>query len=247
LTAAQEQTVGVAYISSFFRRYLGNDLSLDSIFTGASTPAIAPATTLVSYLAPDQPSKRLDIDRFTNGSSMTTDAQGGAVTATKLTKTKFCPDSNSNPCIPGGGSFADIHMTGLGQGIFGWSSRKGSLKFALPGGKSVNGFDDLQFRVAVNPGYKANNGVATQNLVVRLTDGAGHTAAVAASAVDDRPLNYPLDNHGNGHMILNQLRIPLNKFSGVSLGNIRSVQIKFSKTDSGVIDIADLAFSRGAA
>lgn len=246
LTAAQEKAVGMAYISGFFRRYLGDDLSLDSMWTGETIPAsIAPARTLVSYLAPDTPSTRLDVDRFTSAGDMNTDEQGGAVKTRNLTKEKFCPDTHGNPCVPGGLKWVDIHLTGLGQGVFGWNGPNGLVKFALPGGMNVSGFDVLQFRVAVNPGYKANNGVPLQDLAVRLVDNGGSSATVSASSVGSEPLEYPLTG-GSGHMILNQLRFPLGDFAGVNLLQVKSVQIRFSETNKGVIDIADLAFSRGA-
>ena len=47
LTEAQQRRVGVAYVVSFFRRYLTHTMSLDSIWTGRTTPAsIAPARAL---------------------------------------------------------------------------------------------------------------------------------------------------------------------------------------------------------
>lgn len=47
-------------------------------------------------------------------------------------------------------------------------------------------------------------------------------------------------------MILNQVRFPLDRFGGVDLSDIRAVELQFSRTQSGVIDIADVAFTRGA-
>jgi hypothetical protein len=47
-------------------------------------------------------------------------------------------------------------------------------------------------------------------------------------------------------MILNQVRFPLALFQGVDLTRLRQVQLRFSRTPTGVIDMADLAFTRGA-
>jgi hypothetical protein len=46
-------------------------------------------------------------------------------------------------------------------------------------------------------------------------------------------------------VIVNQVRFPLRLFAGVDLGDVRAVRLRFSRTASGVIDIADVAFSRG--
>jgi hypothetical protein len=120
------------------------------------------------------------------------------------------------------------------------------MRFDIPAGRGdVHGFDVLQFRVAVNPGYQANSGVASQDLVVELRDASGHVAQVAASSVPNAALTYP-PGLPAGHVILNQIRFPLSLFTGVELANVTEVRLIFSKTTRGVVDVSDLAFTRGA-
>ena len=253
LTQPQERKVGATYITSFFRRYLTNDTSLDPMWTGASTPAkIAPARTLVSYLAPDTPSTRLDVDRFTTSGSLGTDELGGSVLTNGLSLFGWCSDAWQTPCVPGNDSWYDVHLSrswfvtdapGLQQGMFGWSSIGGTVRFAMPGGQDVSGFDAVQFRAATNPAYFANHRGGIQDLVVTLKDGNGDSATVVASDIGNDPLAYPIGRRGSGHYILNQLRFPLDRFAGIDLSDIRSVEIGFTRTDTGVVNVSDLAFS----
>jgi hypothetical protein len=257
LTQKQERKVGATYIVSFFRRYLTGDTSLDPIWTGALIPSnIAPARTLVSYLAPDTPSTRLDVDRFTATRSLGTDELGGPVATSGLSLFGWCSDAWQTPCVPGNNSWYDVHLSfswfatdapGLQQGIFGWSSTGGAVRFALPGGEDVQGFDALQFRAATNPGYFANRRGGIQDLAVTLVDGNGDRATVVASDIGNDALAYPIGNRGSGHYILNQLRFPLDRFRGIDQSDIRSVEIGFTRTNTGVVNVADLAFSGSAA
>ena len=257
LTAPQERHVGRAYIISFFRRYLADDTSLDPMWTGEAIPVnIGPARTLVSYLAPDTPDRRMDLDRFTDPDGLSGDQPGGAVSASGLSAYGWCSDTWQTPCVPGDYAWYDVHLSwswfgtappGLEQGVLGWSDDGGVLRFEIPVGEGdVRGFDAFQFRAATNPGYWANPSGGYQDLVVVLIDGDGHRAEVVASDVGNDALAYPLGRRGAGHFILNQVRFPLELFQGVGLRDVRAVELQFSRTQSGVIDIADVAFASGA-
>jgi hypothetical protein len=90
-----------------------------------------------------------------------------------------------------------------------------------------------------------NTGVARQNLSVVLTDASGGTASVAASSVpNDDALIYP-EGIPNGHVIMNQIRFPLSMFAGVDLSHVTSVRLVFDQTNKGVVDVSDMAFTKG--
>lgn len=254
LTESQQRHVGAAYIVGFFRRYLGNEVALDPIWTGAETPPVT-ARTLVSYLAP--PQDRLDVDRFTEASDLA-EGELGDVTPISMSTYGWCSDEYLTPCLPGGLQWFDVHMSfsffafeeqlpGLGQGILGWTGPSAAVRFAIPlASADVTGFDAIQLRVALNPSYTANDGVPLQDFSIVLVDGAGRRSEVAASEVGNAPLAHPIGRRGGGHFILNQIRFPLTAFTGVVLQDIRAIELVFTHTASGVIDVADLAFSRGA-
>ncbi len=247
LTEVQERRVGRAYIVSFFRRYLGDDLSLDPTWTGETVPAaIAPARTLVSYLAPDEADRRLDVDRFTDPSDLGGNEQGGAVLPEDLGFYGWCADTYDVPCFSGRYAYYDRHLDGLAQGILSWGGGTGSIRFELPGDPDVSAFDAFQLRVAIDPARSF--GVDYQDFVLVLEDGTGARAEVGASEVGNEALVNPLPSRrGFGHILLQQLRFPLNLFTGVDLGQIAAVEIRFSRVPYGTIHVSDLAFSAGAA
>jgi hypothetical protein len=247
IAEADQRKVGQVYIMDFFRRYVGGTTSLDKLFTGAKTPAsITPVKVNVTYLAPDTANKRRDLDRFTSSTSLTTNQLGGAVSTSGLTVADWCAETGSDPCVTGVYENADIHLTGLPQGVLGWNAFTGNITLNIPGGsRDVSGYDVLQFRTEVNPSFTANTGVAQQALSVVLTDGSGGTASVSSSAVKNAALTYPPGVPNSGHVIMNQIRFPLSQFTGVDLTNITSVKLVFDQTNKGVIDVSDMAFTKG--
>jgi hypothetical protein len=99
----------------------------------------------------------------------------------------------------------------------------------------------------VNIGYLQGFGVEIRfhNLLVVLEDGSGNRAFVAASEAGNDALEMPVGRFS--HVMLNQIRFALGRFDGVDLTDIVRVELRFTRTPSGVIDLADLAFSEGAA
>ncbi|MGZ8629532.1 MAG: hypothetical protein ACXWZF_00990 [Actinomycetota bacterium] len=247
LTAAQQRRVGAAYIVSYFRRYLGDETALDPIWTGSTPPpGIDAARALLAYLAPDLPTRRLDVDRFTHERSIRRSELGGQVTTAGLSFVGWCENSHETPCVPGELAFFDAHLPGLARGVFGWSRPGGRVRFELGAGVDASVFDAVQLRTALNPGYRANDGVGRQDLTLILVDGAGNEVGVTAAEVGNESLRYPSGlRRFAGHVLLQQLRFPLDRFAGVDLTNVARIVIRFDRTPTGAIDIADLAFTAG--
>ena len=132
------------------------------------------------------------------------------------------------------------------RGVFGWSGSGGDVRFSLGAGADVRAFDALQFRMAVNPGYRANSGVAYQDLSLELVDGGGRSATVTADDVGNEALRFPSGvRRFTGHVLLQQQRFPLEMFDGLDLADVEEIVIRFDRTTAGVIDVADLVFSAG--
>jgi hypothetical protein len=254
LTESQQRHVGAAYIVGFFRRYVGQELDLDPMWTGAETPTLR-AKTLVSYLAP--PQDRLDLDRFTQATDLSA-GTNGAVVPVSMSTFGWCSDEYLTPCLTGGLQWIDVHLSfsyflaeqlpGLGQGVLGWTRPEAAVHFEIPADRAdVAGFDAIQLRAALNPSYEVNGGITFQDFSLVLIDGSGARSDIAASEVGNDPLAHPSSGRrGGGHYILNQIRFPLDAFGGVDLSDIRGVELLFDRTPAGVIDVADLAFTRGA-
>jgi hypothetical protein len=247
LRPREQRRTGAAYIVSYFRRYLGAETDLDPIWTGETTPAgIDPTQALMAYLAPDLPSRRLDVDRFIDARSIARTEADDVVTTSGLSLLGWCADIVEVPCVPGDLSFSDVHLPGLARGVFGWSGSDGEVRFDLGAGADVLAFDAVQFRAAVNPGYAANSGISYQNLSLSLVDGNGAEVTVAADDVGNEALRYPSGlRRFSGHVILQQIRFPLEGFAALDLADVREIVIRFDRTTRGVIDVADLNFSAG--
>jgi hypothetical protein len=101
----------------------------------------------------------------------------------------------------------------------------------------------------LNPGYEVNLFVRYQDLAVALVDGDGTAVAVPASEVGNEALKFPLRRVRRrfaGHILMQQVRFPLERFEGVDLSDVRAVEFRFTRMRAGVINVADVAFSAGA-
>jgi hypothetical protein len=246
----EQRKAGRIFIIGFFRRYLGGETALDPIWTGASEPArLEPGTSMVNYLAPDTPQRRMDVVRYTDPGDLTTNQTGGAAIPTNMTLYGWCANTFDTPCIPGQFTFLDRNLTSLAEVLLGWSNHSARLRFELASGsRNVDDFDALQFRTVLNPGYDVNF-VKYQDLEVALVDGSGTEVSVPASEVGNEALKYPLTRFGRrfgGHILMQQVRFPLERFEGVDLSDVRAVEFRFTRMRAGVINVADVAFSAGA-
>ena len=249
IAEADQRKVGQVYITDFFRRYVGGTMKFDKFFTGAKIPAsIAPVKVKITYLAPDVANQRRDVDRFVASNSLTVNQLGGSVTTSGLTVADWCAETFGDPCVTGTFENEDIHLTGLPQGPSDGTPSPGtSGSTSLAGIRGRGRLPVLQFRTEVNPAYSANTGVPLQNFSVELVDGSGGSDSVSASSVpNDDALIYP-EGIPNGHVIMNQIRFPLSMFTGVDLANVTQVRLVFDQTNKGVIDVSDMAFTKGAA
>src|ERR1044072_5144654 len=102
LTEAQQRGTGLAYMSAFFRAYVGGESQFIPILTGDAPP---PASALnndlfVSYHAPAN--LRLDVNRFRDNNALSVNFLGGAVTQTALSPYELCggAEPQAQRCIP---------------------------------------------------------------------------------------------------------------------------------------------------
>jgi hypothetical protein len=143
--------------------------------------------------------------------------------------------------------FSDEAFPGLQEGLLGWSGDAdggASVRFEIPPASGdVSAFDTFGFRTVQNPGYWANQDIEYQDLVVVLEDGTGARAEVAAADIGNEALRDPRRGARRLlHVIMNQIRFPLASFEGVDLTDIAAVELAFSRTERGVINVSDMAF-----
>jgi hypothetical protein len=256
LTPAQQRGTGLAYMSAFFRVYVGGESQFIPILTGDAPPPPSAQTNdlFVSYHAPDDPALRLDVNRLLNDTNLSINTLGAAVTQIGLTPYELCGGEAPQPqrCLPDESNGRQPHTTpssrstmrGLSQLKTGWNNLTGNYRNDLPAALgNVSGFQALQFRVSVNFTDVRNLEGLAQNFRVVLTDASGASASVRVSDVS-AALYFPPGELGPvPKILLNTVRVPLTAFGGVNLNTVRSVQFTFNEQAQGGILITDLAFA----
>lgn len=254
LTEAQQRGTGLAYMTAFFRAYVGGETQFLPLLTGAAPPPPSAQTNnlFVSYHAPA--AVRLDINRLLNNTNLTINTLGQAVTQSGLMPYELCggEDPQAPRCLPDQPNARQPHTTpsarspkrGLSQLNTGWRNLTGNYKNDLPNALgNVAGFQALQFRVAVNFADVRNLAGLSQNFRVVLTDGSGGTASVRVSDVSGALYFPPGEGGPVPKVVLNTVRVPLSAFGGVNLHNIRSVEFTFNEQAQGALLITDVAFA----
>jgi hypothetical protein len=254
LTEAQQRGTGLAYISAFFRAYVGGETQFIPLLTGDAPP---PASALnnnlfVSYHAPAN--RRLDVNRLLNDTNLTTNTLGGAAIQTALSPYELCGGDAPQPqrCIAEANNGQQPHTTpsarsplrGLSQLKTGWNDLTGNYKNNIPAALgNVSGFQAVQFRVSVNFADIRNLVGLASDFRVVLTDAANNSASVRVSDVSGALFFPPGEVLVVPKIVLNTVRVPLSAFSGVNLNAVRSVQFTFNERLQGGILISDVAFA----
>ena len=254
LTEAQQRGTGLAYMTAFFRAYVGGETQFIPLLTGDAPPPPSAQTNnlFVSYHAPA--GLRLDVNRLLNDTNLTVNTVGGAATQTALSPYELCGGDAPQPqrCLPDQSNARQPHTTpsarsplrGLSQLKTGWNNFTGNYKNDLPATLgNVSSFQAVQFRVSVNFGDVRNLENLAQDFRVVLTDSSGVSASVRVSDVSGA-LYFPPGSVGPvPKVVLNTVRVPLSAFGGVNLNSVRSVEFLFNERLQGGVLITDVAFA----
>ena len=256
LTEAQQRGTGLAYMTAFFRAYVGGETQFLPILTGDAPPPASAQTSniFVSYHAPDNPELRLDLNRLLIDTNLTVNTLGAAATQIALTPYELCGGEapQALTCLPDQSNARQPHTTpsarsaarGLSQLKTGWNNLTGNYKNEIPNTlANVSGFQALQFRVAVNFADVRNLAGLAQNFRVVLTDSGGSTSSVRVSDVSSALLFPPGSVGPVPKVVLNTVRVPLSAFGAINLHNVRSVEFTFNEQAQGAILITDVAFA----
>jgi hypothetical protein len=254
LTEAQQRGTGLAYMSAFFRAYVGGESQFIPILTGDAPPPASAQTNdlFVSYHAPAN--RRLDVNRLLNDTNLTTNTLGGAATQTGLSPYELCGGDAPKPqrCIPEAMNAQQPHTTpsarsplrGLSQLKTGWNNFTGNYRNDIPAPLgNVSNFQAVQFRVSVNFADVRNVEGLAQDFRVVLTDASGSSASVRVSDVSGALFFPPGEVLAVPKVVLNTVRVPLSAFSGVNLNAVRSVQFTFNERLQGGVLVTDVAFA----
>lgn len=254
LTEAQQRGTGLAYMSAFFRSYVGGETQFIPILTGDAPPPPSALTNnlFVSYHAPAN--RRLDVNRLLNDTNLTLNTLGGAVTQTLLTPYELCGGEAPQPqrCLLDQPNARQPHTTpsarsparGLSQLKTGWNNLSGNYTNNVPAALgNVSSFQALQFRVSVNFADVRNLADLAQDFRVILTDATGSWTSVRVSDFSSALFFPPGEVGPLPKIVLNTVRVPLGEFTGVNLNAVRSVQFTFNERLQGGVLITDVAFA----
>jgi hypothetical protein len=262
LNASQQQGTAKAYLSAFFRTYLKNETQFLPLLTSAATPPASAMTNNihVSYHAPDTPTMRRDINRLLTGTNLSINTLGATVTPTGLSPYDLCGGPSPQPVFctslpsAGTGRPQEPHVTpsllspgtrGLSQLRFGWNNSSARYENAIPiSARNLFGLGTISFRASVNFTDTRNPVGLPQNLRVELVDGTGAVSSAVQVSDHSSALFYPPGQTTAylPRLVQNTVHIPLTAFTGVNMGDIRSVRFRLDQQSSGALLMSDLAF-----
>ena len=256
LTDAEQRGTGLAYITAFFRTYLGEGTEFLPMLTGTAPPPPSAMTDelFVSFHSPDDPRLRLDVNRLLVDTNLTTNTLGGAASQVDLSVYGLCGDDyETRHCLPDESDDRQPHTSvsylassklGLSQLRLQWDSGFAAYVNELPAEKrDVSGYSLLQFRVGVNFADPRNPVGSPQDFSVVLSDGGGHAGVVRVSDYSDALFYPPGELESVPKVVLNTVPVPLGAFAGVDLSDVTSVRFDFDQESSGALLLTDVAFS----
>ena len=238
MTPANQQRHGLVFIAGFFRDTLGGEPGMAGLFTGAADvpPAGCPSGLAtcrdrfhVSWHAPA--AKRLVLEDTRETSRPATNDAGGASTYANFSTTTMCAPA-SCPTKP--------NYSGAQQMTLGWT-RSATWRLAVPAAKGdVSAFTTFSLRAGVDYSDAKNPANQAQDLRVVLTDASGASASATVGQHSLALFSPP--GAADRKVTLNQARVPLSAFAGVDLTQVRSVDLVFDRTPSGLIQVTDVMF-----
>jgi hypothetical protein len=249
LTEAEQRSSLAAYGAAFFRAQLAGEVELEPILRGdASAASAAPAAPRVDYLAPDDPTQRLDVNHLDTEEALVTNDLDGAVEVSDASGYELCglgDHPQTDPCVDEVGLYMGYvyegrqpHTPGLGELRIAMAEG-GSWTNRLPARTDVSELAVLQFRVTPDFEPTSTGG----DIAVTLADGAGNSASVMVGeygdALDPYPgVVYPM----YPKKVLSAVRIPLSAFDGVELTDAESITLT-AVGGPVSMQLSDLAFT----
>ena len=252
LNSVEQQGAGLAFITAFFRTYLGGEEQFKTLLTGDSVSPNSAQGSIVhaSYHAPAN--ERLDVNRLNVEDTEITNTLGVLVTQSSSDYNQLCgSDSGQQHCLVGESSFRQPHTAesfpgshlGLGQLILNWSDSGDWYSNGLPSRYSdIRTFDHIQFRAGVN--FIDNPMEQDQDFHIELWDTSGAVSSIRVSDVSDALFYPPGDSNLVPKLFLNTIRIPLSLFDNVDMSNISEIRFSFGETTKGAILVSDITLTK---
>jgi hypothetical protein len=253
LTPSQQQAAGRAYIAGWFEMVLGTEPALLPLFDGSGTHAASAGPALVDTTMQFPADARRDLARFDHPERAVTTAGGATARRCSGDTTFFAPPADTS--LPACAAIDDVARLPHWSPAFlalgapapavtrvQWRSTKGVVHVALsPGRRDLRAFDAITMRMAPDP-----ENAGPVDLSVRLVDGKGRRATYRVSASSDALVPFTGDGFGLPKTILRTVRIPLATVTGISLADVRRVDLLTDRVAKGSVFVSDLVVSRAS-
>jgi hypothetical protein len=247
ISAANEQSIGKAFVSGFYQMTLQDKRRYAKLFEGkVSFPSMPAGITLMTQY---QSEHRLFIDNYEQGPSLATGSFPGV--------TNSNPGNSLNPYLyytfsdDGSPYYLWEQTHGL---IAGWTSNNAEYVIAVPPGLAaqLDAYPVLSLRVGQlfeSPPAKNTPGV-NQDFSVALELGGVITNELHASSFN--PVPYPEQTQyctgDDTKSVLQTVRIPLHEFvehhHNWHLHNLSKIHLKFDLKASGLVAIDDIQIAK---
>ncbi len=248
LKAKEQQAVGTAYLSGFFRLHLGNEKQFLPLFDGSDARAASAGRAVVRVVSQAPLATRRDVNRFDQAlpkGALTGKASAATCSGVKLERTRAA----TPPCVSTDDSWDSPHWDAAWFAArtptmvatrLSWRDKTGVLRLNLPAAqRDVRKFAALSFRAAPDPA-----GAPKTDLSVRVVDGKGRAVSVPVSKVSDALTRLPgPKQEALPKNLLRTVRIPLSSLKGIDLKDVRAVELRTDKVAQGTVYLSDLAFS----
>jgi hypothetical protein len=243
-TPEGQRALGAFFIASFFRYFVGDEVSFGAYWTGRSAVPASACPDGVSpcdarYHLSVQPgaARRLLIDATPTATATLNNALGLSV--------RFEQFADFGVCTTAGG--ADGSGCAVSQPTFSTADQiylqwTASAQYISElGALDARSYDTLSLRVGVSLGDDANHDGQDFRLVLSDTHGARVSVSAAEfSSALFYPPGDPFDSRGAAKTTLNAVRVPLSAFTGVDLGALQTIELVFDRSDAGTLQITDL-------
>ncbi len=241
-----------AYLPAFFRVYIGHEnqfapiLFTDSIAPPASS-MLDTGQVYVSYHASKY--NRLDLNRTDSLNRMTTNTLTGTVTESGLVSSQVCgnylmePDcgvTTSSAKKPHNGSTGTLGVSMMGMQ---WNDSTDYYMNTIPQAyQNISAYTHLSFRTSVN--FASVVTWPNLNFTVELIDSLGDSSRQVVANYTNALFRQPGTQTGDlPKLMLNTVKIPLNKFTGINMAKVRKVKFLFNKSATGSIFVSDISFT----
>jgi len=254
LSPREQLAVGTAYMSGFFQATLGGRTEYLPLLDGQGARAASAGRAVVHTQAQAPGSRRALLHPLDGGRTDRLQAVSGARVRACASVSDLPVPGTLPPCGPADAAARMPHWTPAVFAPSAAATPVTAMSWVRPAGapaaqlrvglatRDLSGYEALTFRTSPTVGV-----ARTGDLLVTLVDGRGRGSSVRLSEVSDALVPLPAGSEPEllPKTLLRTAEVPLGRFAGVDLADVRQVRLTAAST-TGSVYLSDLAaVSRG--